>query len=95
MLSINHKWRFLVEAGTRLGIERERNGIELVLEVNLQAQTLGHILTYQVIGVLVGTALSRAVRDGEIDLCAGAFGQYFMGIYLAALVVRHGLAHGR
>lgn len=45
MLSINDEYRFIIEAGTQPGIERERDGGEFVLKVNRQVRTLGHILT--------------------------------------------------
>ena len=39
--------------------------------------------------------LPRTVRVGEIDLDTCAFGEDFVAMHLATLVVRHGLAHCR
>jgi len=95
MLGVDSERRFPAKRFAWPGVERERNGIELILGVDRQVGALWHVLPQQAVGVLVGAALPRAVRIGKVDLHAGALGQGLVAMHLAALVVGHRLAQRR
>src|SRR5471032_318723 len=92
MFRINDKRGFPTECLARPGIERKRDGVELLLGIDRQVAALGHVLAQQAIGIFVRSPLPRAVRIGKIDLNAGALGEDFVAMHFAPLIVGHGLA---
>jgi hypothetical protein len=66
------------EALARPGVELPGDGIELFLAEPGQIGARGHVLGEQSIGVLVDTALPRAMRIGEVNFDAGDCGQPLM-----------------
>ena len=76
-----------VEALSWPSVELPGNGIEFGLRETGKVGALGEILAEQAIGVLVDTALPRAMRIGEVDRDARGLGQSSMLSHLAPLVV--------
>jgi hypothetical protein len=92
MLGINGQRSLPPERFSRSGVERERDGVKLLLGVDRQIRALGHVLAQQSVRILVGTTLLWAVRVSKVDLDAGAFSQNFMIVHFASLAIGHGLA---
>lgn len=67
----------------------------VVLGEDRQVRSLWNVLSQQAIGVRILATLPRAVRIGEIDLNVGLFGEDFVTVHLATLVVSPGLARRR
>ena len=94
MGSINGQWRLEAKAGARALVEFKCNGIELVLGVDRQVRSLGHVLAQQDVGVLIGTPLPRAVRVGEIDRrrravkTGGSYSNRFCDIFIVSRAIR-------
>ena len=76
-----------VEALSWPSVELPGHGIEFRLRETGKVGALGEILAEQAIGVLVDTALPRAMRIGEVDRDARGLGQSSMLSHLAPLVV--------
>lgn len=80
---------------TRLCVVVKGDGTLMLLGVAAQVRPLGQVATQYTVGVLVDTALPRAVRAGKEHLDARALGQRLVVRHFLAVVIRHGQAHGR
>ena len=83
---------FPTEGFARAGVELPGNGIEFGLRESREVGALGERLTEQSVGVLVDTALPRAVGIGEADGDASDFGKPLVLRHLAPLIVSQGKA---
>ena len=76
----------VTQASTRSSVQKGLDVAQFsVLQVT-KATALGKELSYQAIGVFIGSALPRAVGLGEVDLQVQGFGQPRMLSELAAVV---------
>ena len=83
---------FPTEGFARAGVELPGNGIEFGLRESREVGALGERLTEQSVGVLVDTALPRAVGIGEVDGDASDLGKPFVLCRLIPLIIGQGKA---
>src|SRR3954466_7203087 len=76
----------------RPAVEPGGDGVEFGFRENRQGSALGEVLAQQAISVLVGAALPRRMRVGEVNAQARERGQLAMAGHLLALVVGQGEA---
>ncbi len=79
-------WRLVHQGFSGSFVELPGDGAELSLAEGRQVDAVGQVLAQQAVGVLVGTALPRAVRIAEVDLDIGRQGEApVVGKFFAAV----------